>query len=118
MNAKKFIFPVFFLFAILFSFSVSAYNSVSQASHVASYSCKNHHLGIFFPNNSSANNLVFEESENENDSEDFSCDSFFILPFDVIGPHISIIEKTPVADTSLSHAKPALIYLLVGVFRI
>lgn len=69
-----------FLFAILFSFSVSAYNSLNSLSsgHLASLKKVNvdQPAGRF-----ASNDILFEELENENDTEDFSSEGFLVLPF-------------------------------------
>jgi len=70
-----------FLFAILFSFSVSAYNSLNNLSPANSASFKSTHVSETPKDGCVSDNIFFEEQESENDSEDYSPADFFVLSY-------------------------------------
>ncbi len=70
-----------FLFAILFSFSFNAYNSLKQFSNIFDASLKKVHINAPLSNNITSDTIIFEELENENDNEDLLTDAFLTLPF-------------------------------------
>jgi hypothetical protein len=81
MKTSNSIKSLLFLAAILFSFSVNAYNSLSNPSKTQITSLKN--VAIDQPQNNSfaGDNIIFEELENENDTEDLATGAFLALPF-------------------------------------
>lgn len=81
MKTKNRINSMVFLVAILFSFSVSAYNSLNQLSESQLTSLKK--TNIHSPSEASvvSDNIIFEELENEDGDESFSTQAFLLLPF-------------------------------------
>ena len=81
MKRNNSIKALIFLFVIVSSFAINAYNSFRQNSSGNDISTKT--VQFIAPTNSglTSDAIIFEELENENDSEDFLSDAFLILPF-------------------------------------
>ncbi|MGZ3900140.1 MAG: hypothetical protein ACXVNM_15180 [Bacteroidia bacterium] len=106
-----------FLFAILFSFSVSAYNSLNElsASHIASL--KKINVDKTSNNNAVTDNIIFEELENENSNESSLAQAFFLLPFYYQAFNATILY-TPSATSSPLVQIIEPIFLSIRVLRI
>lgn len=79
MQRKNSIKTFLFLFAILFSFAVNAYNSLHTGTASYLTSKKTIHIAAPSHNDLDAGALVFEEEENENDTEDLLSQTVLIL---------------------------------------
>ena len=81
MKKNNSIKALLFLFTILFSFSINAYNSFKQNLSVSDVSLKTIHFNAPLNSGVTSDDIIFEELENEDDSEDFLTDAFLLLPF-------------------------------------
>jgi hypothetical protein len=81
MKTKNCIKSMIFLFAILFSVSVNAYNSLKQGSSAFNSSKNRAHVNVPFNDKIMSENIIFEKFGNENDNENIVSESFLILPF-------------------------------------
>ena len=70
--------PMVFLIAILFSFSVNAYNSLYSNAFT---STKKERVNAPLNNSAVSVSIIFEELETENDNDNFPAEAFLILPF-------------------------------------
>ncbi len=81
MKTRNFIKSLIFLIAILFSFSINAYNSLRQCSNSFDVSLKKVNVNVPFNNSITSIDIIFEELENENDNENSISEAFLVLPF-------------------------------------
>ncbi len=104
------------LFAILFSFSVSAYNSLQQLPGEHDFNFDRTHVDTS-SNSLTTDNLLFEDLENENDSEDFSSEAFLLLPFyhKAFKP---VIVQTSFSNSISAEKAPEPIFISIRVLRI
>jgi hypothetical protein len=115
MKTKNSIKASIFLFAILFSFSINAYNSLKAGSEHF-YSRVKSHVDPT-SNGIEADNLLFEELENENDNDSFESEIILILPFSGFTFN-SILSQGRIFPTSLSPEAVEPLYLSIRVLRI
>jgi hypothetical protein len=116
MKRKNSIKCLFLLSAILFSFFVSAYNTLHQpAAPKGSHALVNVNK---LNNELATDNLLFEEPESENDVEDFLSELFLIVAFEVSSSRVSTPPAFLKNKAFSSQSPPAPIYLSIGVFRI
>lgn len=81
MKIKNSIKCFVFLFAILFSFSVSAFNSANQLyKSKQAYSLKTT-IDASSESMLVSDSILVEELENENDSEDFTSEFTYLIPY-------------------------------------
>lgn len=117
MKVTNYIKSSLFLLAILFSFSVNAYNSLTQlsSSHIASLKKVN----VDQPAGSAlaTDTILFEELENENDSDSFSSETFLVLPFYLLAFAL-IASSFPVHFFSAEPGTTEPIFLSIRVLRI
>jgi hypothetical protein len=115
MGKKNSIKASLFLFVILFSFSVSAYNTLKQSAFFHSGTA----VQVDPLNKSLAtDNLLFEElEETENDSEELLSESFFLLPFYNFSSLSPVNKRSiPFADQTINTSAP--IFISVRSLRI
>ncbi|MCW3077532.1 MAG: hypothetical protein JWO32_2141 [Bacteroidetes bacterium] len=81
MKTKNRIKSIVFLAAILFSFSVNAYNSLNKLQLNDITSFKSTKVNPSSENNCTSDNIFFEEQESEDNDKTFFAQAFFILPY-------------------------------------
>lgn len=117
MKTANLIKSMVFLFAILFSFCVSAYNSLNKTSSDNNQSFHSTQFHQSSKDGCVSDTVLFEEQELEDDTEDCSPTAFFILPYlfssvgNITGER-PVLNHTPVA----CNAKP--LFISIRVLRI
>ena len=117
MKTSNYIKSMVFLIAILFSFSVSAYNSLNNLSLNGSKSFKTTQMNQSSNDGCVSDNIFFEEQEFENDNESYSPGEFFVLSYFYRDIN-SVSSSIPSFSASLVPVASQPLFISIRVLRI